>query len=404
MSHPKSRQVSSLRRIRSELVGRLRERLSEIEEAIFARVQALSETAGGEDAEYTAGLRAAVTKGMEYILTSIERDDEWLGSVPPPPLSAEQAWRAARNGVSLDTVLRRYAAGDRMLGEFIMEEAQHFPSQALRQILRAQGLQVDRLMAFVATEYMHELERMRRSPTQRRAEQVERLLAGDGLVDVSELNYDFDAWHLSLVVRGAEPEGAARRLAADLDCQILIVPRGSRTVWAWLGGQRHLSYAEVEDRVATAMPEDVSLAVGEPRRGVDGWRLTHHEAQAALQVMLRTAQRLTRGSDVVLLAAVLRDESLARSLIESYLTPLDDNGDFGLVLRETLRAYFATGLNAAATAAALGVDRHTVQRRLRKAEEALDRLLPDCHAALKVALDLEELDGAASPEDTLAAG
>jgi DNA-binding PucR family transcriptional regulator len=94
---------------------------------------------------------------------------------------------------------------------------------------------------------------------------------------------------------------------------------------------------------------------------------------------------------VILLAAVLRDEPLAESLRETYLTPLDEHGDSGL-LRETLRAYFAAGFNAATAAAALGVDRHTVQRRLRKVEEALGRLLHTCHAEVEVALSLEELD------------
>ena len=55
---------------------------------------------------------------------------------------------------------------------------------------------------------------------------------------------------------------------------------------------------------------DVSVAVGEPRSGLDGWRLTHREAQAAQEVMLRKPQRLTRARDVILLAAVLRDEAL----------------------------------------------------------------------------------------------
>jgi DNA-binding PucR family transcriptional regulator len=142
---------------------------------------------------------------------------------------------------------------------------------------------------------------------------------------------------------------------------------------------------------------DVALAVGEPRWGVDGWRLTHHEAKAAQQVMLRRSQPLIRASSVILLAAVLRDEALARSLRETYLAPLDGQGDSGSVLRKTLRAYFAAGFNAATAAAALEIDRHTVQRRLRKVEEALDRLLPSCHAELEVALRLEELDD--SPEE-----
>jgi DNA-binding PucR family transcriptional regulator len=79
-------------------------------------------------------------------------------------------------------------------------------------------------------------------------------------------------------------------------------------------------------------------------------------------------------------------------LRETYLVPLDEHGDSGLVLRETLRAYFAAGFNAATAAAALEIDRHTVQRRLRKVEETLGQLLPSCHAELEVALSLEKLD------------
>jgi DNA-binding PucR family transcriptional regulator len=136
----------------------------------------------------------------------------------------------------------------------------------------------------------------------------------------------------------------------------------------------------------------VSLAVGEPRRGLEGWRLTHHEAKAAQQVMLLRPQPLIQASDVVLLAAVLRDDLLARSLRETYLAPLDEIGDPGGILRGTLRAYFEAGFNAATAAAALQVDRHTVQRRLRKVEEALGRVLQASHAEIEVALLLEELD------------
>ena len=153
--------------------------------------------------------------------------------------------------------------------------------------------------------------------------------------------------------------------------------------------------SEVERLLAEGAPEGATLALGEPRHGLSGWRLTHHEAQAAQEVALRRPQRVTRARDVILLASVLRDEALAKSLLETYMAPLEGHGDSGAVLRETLRAYFSAGLNAATAAAALAVDRHTVQRRLRKVEEALGRLLPDCHAELVVALGLEELESAA---------
>lgn len=394
-------EAASLATIRLELVGRLRGRLEEIENAIFARVRTLSETAGVEDPEYVAGLRATISESLDFALAHIEKGEDWTG--PIPSTAAEQARRSARAGVRLDTVLRRYAAGDRLLGDFIMDEADCFSSQALRKILQVHGPQVDRLMAAVATEYMDEVARMKRSPTQRLAERVQRLITGESPVDVGSIEYAFDAWHLGMIVKGSEAEAGIRALASGLDSQILVVPRGSGIVWAWLGARRPLAVPDIERLLSTGIAGDSHLAVGEPRSGLEGWRLTHREAQAAQEVMLRKPQRLTRARDVILLAAVLRDEALAKSLFETYLAPLEGHGDSGAVLRETLRAYFSAGLNAATAAAALAVDRHTVQRRLRKVEEALGRLLPDCHAELVVALGLDELE-AESVGDGMRAG
>ena len=359
---------------------------------IFNHVRRLAEPTEGDDPEYRAGLRATVAEAVDYALLGLERGEEWEGSIPEASLA--QARRAARSGVRLDTVLRRYAAGDRLVGEFILDEAAQLPNEATRELLRSQGPHVDRIMAAVASEYMDELERMRRSPSQRLAERVERLLAGDAPADVAALDYELDAWHLGLVIVGARPDVAARTLAAGLNRQPLVVQRDQDTAWAWLGGRERLDSRDVERYREAGVLGEVALAVGEPRRGLDGWRLTYHEARAAQQVMLRRPQPLTRASDVVLLAAVLRDELLGRSLRETYLAPLDAEGDAGIGLRETLRAYFEAGFNAATAAAALGVDRHTVQRRLRKVEQALGRLLHTCHAEIEVALVLEQLEAA----------
>jgi hypothetical protein len=386
----------SIEEIRRELGARLRQRTSEIETAIFARISALSEPVESGDPEYIVGLRAAVGETVEYGITSIERGAEW--TPPPPTVVAVQAQRAARNGVSLDTVLRRYAAGDRIVGEFIVEEADRLPGQAVGQVMKARGPLVDGLMAYAATQYMREMERLTRSPEQRQGELVEKLLAGEAGVDPTELDYEFGGWHLGMIVSGESPLAAVRAAARDLNRPALVISRGTRTAWAWLGGRR-LDLDEMRRPLEAGGLAGVSLAVGEPRLGFEGWRLTHEEALAGFQVMLRKPQRLVRGTDVLLLAAMLRDPVLAKSLLRTYLAPLDEHGDSGAVLRETLRAYFASDRNAATAAAVLEVDRHTVQRRLRKVEESLGRLLSECHLKLEVALALEEIGGVASLDE-----
>ena len=170
-----------------------------------------------------------------------------------------------------------------------------------------------------------------------------------------------------------------------------MVSRGNDIVWGWLGARRPVAVSELKRLLSDGVAGDATLAVGEPHSGLEGWRLTHREAQAAQQVMLRRPRPLTCARDVILIAAMLRDDVLAKSLFETYLAPLEGHGDTGAVLRETLRAYFSAGLNAATAAAALAVDRHTVQRRLRRVEEKLGCLLRDRHAELVVALSLEEL-------------
>lgn len=377
-----------MERIRAELVPRLRERSPELSETIFARVYALSEPTGNEDAEYVEGLRRAVRQGVEHSLKTLEYGDEIDDEIAFPRAIEEQARRAARSGVGLEMILRRYAAGDRMLGEFILEEAgDRFSIQTLRQLMRAQAPHVDHLMASMASAYMQELERIRSSPATRKRKAVERLLEGGQPADAEPLDYEFDGWHVGLIVGGLEATQAVRRLATALGCVPLIVPRGEGAVWAWLGGRQKIEFKTLEGLVG----DGLCWSVGEARESLEGWRLTHAEAQAAHQVMLQKPRKLVRGSAVLLEAAVLRDEEVANSLSETYLQPLVDAAA-GDALKETLRAYLSAGRNAATAAAALGVDRHTVQRRLRKAEEALGRLLHTCHAELEVALALDELD------------
>jgi PucR C-terminal helix-turn-helix domain/GGDEF-like domain len=387
------------------VVTRLRLRHSAIEEVIFARIRdpASFGSVGSEDAEYLAGLRATVAAVVDYVLTGIEQGEAWSG--PIPSVAVAQARRAARCGVSLNTLVLRYIAGHRLLGEFVKDEADRAGysshGHALHQLRRAQESLLERLTAAITSEHQRERERMERSPEQCRREFVQKLLAGEP-VDSAGLDYELDAWHLGLIAAGAGAEKVVRALANGLGRRLLAVPCGEGTVWAWLGGRRKPAIADIERLLLASGVACAPLAVGEPRKGIDGWRLTHREAQVALPVALNRPQRLTRCADVPLEAALLQHELLAGVLVKNYLSPLSCQKDGGTVLRETLRAYFAKECNAAKAGIALRVDRHTVGRRLHAIEEALGRLIPTCRAELELALRLEELGAAAEHRTELA--
>ena len=387
--------VASLQSARAGLAERLWARRSEIGEAVFARFRALGfDPAEGEDAEYVAGSRAAVTETLDYALGAIERGEEWFGAIPPAAVA--QARRAARNGVNLDKVLLRNNAGHTVLEDFVMQEVD-FASQSivLRGVFGTLGALLDHFTALLAHEYQREVERTAHLPELRRVERVQRLLAG-APNDTTELGYEFDAEHLGVIAVGAKAGETVRALAAGLGRALLSVSPSEETVWAWFGGRRTLDIADFGRLVSAKAPAGVSVAVGGSGRGIDGWRLTHRQAQAAMLVARRRSQRLTRYADVSLLAAVLRDPELARSLVEVHLSPLDGQKD-SAVSRDTLRAYFAAGCNAATAAATLRVDRHTVERRLHTIETKLGRLLHTRRAELEMALRLEELSDPTRP-------
>jgi hypothetical protein len=377
--------------VQIELVRRLRARRQEIERAIFARVRGVSEGAVDDDPSYLEGLQRAVAAAISYDFECMEQGEDWVA--PIPPATARQARRGAREGVRLDTVLRRYAAGDKVIEEFLVDEADDFPGETLRRILGDRGPHVDRLMEAVAAEYEDEIERMAGSSAKKRTDRVLRLLAGsDGIEASADLQCDLDDWHTGLILTGHDADAAAHRVIGQVGFRSLQVTRDDDVAWVWLESSRRPSVDDLVQTFTTHLPTTISVALGEPRQGLDGWRLTHREAQIALQVMRYKPERVTRGRDVVLLAGVLKDETLVRSLVDSYLVPLDQRGNRAEILRQTLRAFFAAGGNAASAAEQLGVDRHTVRQRIRTIEETIGKPLHTCSAELQVALRLEELD------------
>ncbi len=298
----------------------------------------------------------------------------------------------ARDGVPLDTVLRRYFAGSALFGDFVVEEAERagVPNAALRPLLAAQATVSDRMLAAVSIEHAREAKSRPTSAAERRRECVKSLLAGE-LVDHSELGYDLDAHHLALMARGEGVEELMRGLASTLDRRLLAVRREEEPVWAcWLGGRSQLEAEKALQALSEVAPDGVFVTVGEPGEGLSGWRFSHRQAKAGLPIAVRRGQPVLRYADVAVLASIARDDLVADSLRQLYLAPLERARDGGGVARETLRAYFGAERNTSSTAAALGVDRRTVRNRIRAIEGLLGRPLTGSVADLEIALRLDD--------------
>lgn len=374
------------------LVERLRARREEIAQSLITRVWAVSDPREVGEPDYVRGLREAVAVALDYGLAAIA---ERARAEPVPGVLVEQARAAARNGVSLDTILRRYVAGHTLLCDYVLVEVERDPSlddDDLRRALRGQSAQLDRLLTVVTEAYESEVANRQATSEGRRCEQVRRLLAGD-LVDATGLDYELEDWHLGVVAGGSCAARAVADLAALLDRRSLVVLASADIAWGWLGGPEPAYFDQVRECSASLLErcDGIAVAVGRPAAGLDGLRSTHRQARAAFPIAFQTKSRLVSYSDVALVATAWEDEVLARSLSQLFLAPLATERDGGASLLKTLRAYLATGRNVVSAAARLGISRQTVASRLRAIEDKLGRPLETCGPEAETALRLWEL-------------
>jgi hypothetical protein len=369
------------------LAERLHARRDEIEAAVMTRINAISNPAEVNDPTYADGLRVAVRAALDYGIEGVRGHRH---PPPIPPVLLVQARLAARSGVSLDTVLRRYFAGYTLLSDFLVEEV-HNGEGGTRGLLQAQATLFDRLLAVVSEEYGRESEHRPATSDQHRAELVDRLLEGEPL-DASELRYELEGYHQGVVAIGIGADQALRSLSTALECRLLAVPRGEDVIWAWLGSRYALEPDRLADCLSRTSSGEIPIGLGEPGERLTGWRLTHHQASAAFRVSRRRGQGIVRYGDVALLASTMENELLRTSLRQLYLEPLEGERDGGKAVRETLRAYFDAGQNVSSAAAALKVTRRTITKRLRIAEERIGSQLISAAAEMEMALRLDTFE------------
>jgi PucR C-terminal helix-turn-helix domain/GGDEF-like domain len=381
--------VRSFDEVCATLASRLRARLPELEAGLANLIDAISDP--GDDPIYLASLHEVRTAVLGYAVDVIETGERRAPGVPPVVLAGARL--AARSGVAVDTLLRRYSAGNSLFGDILVEEAEHaeVSSSDLRRLLHRQATTFDRLLEAVTEEHIREARSRPTTTTGWRYEYIKRLLAGRRPNGEVQLGYDLDGHHLGLMAKGEGAHEAMRELAKRLDRLLLTGHREGEATWAcWLGGRSPLEAGRALRALGEISLDQVFVAVGEPGVGLAGWRLSHRQAEAALPIAERRGQHIVRYADVAVLASILRDDLGTTSLHQLYLEPLERARDGGKVSRETLRAYFATERNISSTAAALGVDRRTVTNRIRAIEELFGRPLSDFATDLETALRLAD--------------
>lgn len=349
-------------------------------------------------------------------------DPALAAQLPPPTLA--YARDGAQHGIPLTTLMRSYrlahAATSRHFNEILETHAGNAEDFGVASELASAWMfaYVDAALCLVEEVYTAERDRWLRSAAASQAETIGTILAGEPIdIDVAtrRLRHDVRRVHVAAIAwldsheegrnTQAVLEAAIRDIAAAVGNQKpLVHPLGILSAAAWISSHSDIPSKVLDElRFRTADAPGVRIAIGEPARGIAGFRSSYLEAVEA-QRIARLARRpvgsVTRYDNVALRAIATADIDQAQAFVRRELGRLAATDDTTRRLAATLRAYLDENCSRGRTAKRLHVHENTVAYRIRQAEELLGRSLDRRTLELRVALALADLVAEASESAT----
>ncbi len=346
--------------------------------------------------------------------------------LPSPTLA--YALDGAQHGIPLTTLMRSYRlAHAATAGHFTAILETHASNAEEFSVAAELGsawmfAYVDAALCQVEEVYSAERDRWLRSAAASQAETIATILAGEPIdIDVAtrRLRHDIRRVHVAAIAwlesheegrnTQAVLEAAIRDIASSIGNQKpLVHPLGILSAAAWISSHSEVPSKVLDElRFRTANAPGVRIAIGEPARGITGFRESHLEAIEA-QRIARLAGRpvgsVTRYDSVALRAIATKDVDQTRVFVRRELGRLGAMDDTTRRLAATLRAYLDENCSRGRTAKRLHLHENTVAYRIRQAEELLGRSLDRHTLELRVALTLAELVAEASSSAPLTDG
>jgi hypothetical protein len=387
---------AALARLAGEVAERFRGFPDEAVEDLLRHAPALASARAIEDMFRTV-VREHGQSILRLLSNPVARD-----VVGPAAYTAQFARACARIGVPAASVLRSYQRGHELVWHWWSGQVeQHVSDAESRAAVTARLAEL--LMAYVSsgmavTVEVHAAETARETAggSWRRRDAVLEIVENRARHAASRLSvllgHDLSRWQLGFVAwlprDDADDwtglESAVRTWAtAATGRRPLLVAVDGRMVWGWVEG--------TAPPVWSAAPpplRQLRVAVGQPGRGLEGFRLSHREATLARGLADRLTGPELRYSELATVALLREDPDLRSRYVESALGDLARVGARESVLRATVRAHLRAGENVRAVARELHLHRNTVQQRLDQAEQLRGRPLAEDRLTLAVALEM----------------
>lgn len=180
----------------------------------------------------------------------------------------------------------------------------------------------------------------------------------------------------------------------------LTTRHGPTEVWGWTGAPVAAPLATEKLARLLGLPPDAErawtvtrrlprLVIAAPEAGAVGFRYGHEEAGAVRAAMDRAeavSTNVMTSEEAGLAALLVADPPSARRFARRHLGTLAASGQRDATLLTTLRTFLANAGSFQRTAAALGVHRNTVLKRIRRCEAELGRPVTSSEPELTAAL------------------
>jgi PucR C-terminal helix-turn-helix domain/GGDEF-like domain len=350
------------------------------------------------------------------VIVSMMREGDDPGSVLPPPEAIGYAKEYVVRGLELSLMQRAYRTAQGVFGGIILERLRAATDDAER-LAEAMAFFNAWIFAYVeAIErrltdvYTSEREQWVRGAAAVRTAEVRALLGGTGAVDAAavslRLGYELDRIHVGFVVWSeeagerpgdagdlfAEMERAAAAVAESLGAGAPLTVSEGRHLACWAGLRSEPELSRL--RLPAAGARGLSVAVGTPAPGIEGFVLSHHEALLARRVsQLRDDGdgAVATYPDLALEALLAEDPDAARRFAARELGVLAAGDDATVRLASTVAIFLEEGSSFVHAGRRLGIHANTVSYRVRRAESLLGRPVTERQLELRVALRLTRL-------------
>jgi hypothetical protein len=357
-------------------------------------------------------LRASVDANTSTI-THILINDIPIDRLQPTTAAVEYALRLAQRDIPVNSLVRAYNVGKDDFIEQIFPDVQALhcsPEEkfaVLQHMSSVVGRYIDWISQYVFEVYEKERDRWVSTQGNVRAALIHDVLGRRAVTPREferETGYRLDGHHIGMIIWSTRTDPAPDELrmlaqvvskvagAARCSGPPLVTAVDRETAWVWLPFVTRpsgLDMTELQRIVGQARGCRASLGLS--GAGVDGFRRTHAQAEAARRVVTsgETTPVVSFGDEGVAITSLLaNDIESTRSWVAEVLGHLAADNEQMRLLRETLRVFFLTGESYTDTAARMKLHRNTVKYRIAKALEQGETEISSHRIDLAVALNV----------------